>query len=96
MLKKKYERWQPRARYKQCLDPTLDDIKKICVSMRRNAKKERILFHYNGRGVPFPTKNNEIWVFNKVNFLFVYLSLFLFVFNLFLLELYSIYSFIYL
>jgi len=64
-LQSQYERWQPRARYKQCLDPTVDEIKKVCKSMRRNAKRERILFHYNGRGVPFPTTNSEIWVFNK-------------------------------
>ena len=27
---------------------------------------ERVLFHYNGHGVPKPTANGEIWVFNKV------------------------------
>ena len=26
---------------------------------------ERVLFHYNGHGVPRPTPNGEIWVFNK-------------------------------
>jgi hypothetical protein len=26
---------------------------------------ERVLFHYNGHGVPRPTANGEIWVFNK-------------------------------
>lgn len=62
-----YERWQPRARYKQCLDPTLDDVKKLCLSLRRNAKDDRILFHYNGHGVPRPTENGEIWVFNTVS-----------------------------
>ena len=25
-----------------------------------------MLFHYNGHGVPRPTPNGEIWVFNKV------------------------------
>lgn len=25
-----------------------------------------MLFHYNGHGVPKPTVNGEIWVFNKV------------------------------
>jgi regulator-associated protein of mTOR len=64
-LKGQYERWQPRARYKQCLDPTVEDVKKTCCSLRRSAKKERILFHYNGHGVPRPTTNGEIWVFNK-------------------------------
>lgn len=64
-LQKQYERWQPRARYKKSPDPTSDDIKKLCTSLRRNAKEERVLFHYNGHGVPMPTTNGEIWVFNK-------------------------------
>ncbi|XP_048764254.2 regulatory-associated protein of mTOR-like isoform X2 [Ostrea edulis] len=64
-LQKQYERWQPRARYKQSLDPTVDEVKKLCSSLRRNAKEERVLFHYNGHGVPKPTINGEIWVFNK-------------------------------
>lgn len=29
-------------------------------------QEERVLFHYNGHGVPKPTTNGEIWVFNKV------------------------------
>ncbi len=37
-LQKQYERWQPRARCKQCLDPTLDEVKKLCTSLRKNAK----------------------------------------------------------
>lgn len=65
-LQKQYEKWQPRARYKQSLDPTLEDVKKLCTSLRRNAKEERVLFHYNGHGVPKPTTNGEIWVFNRV------------------------------
>ncbi|KAM6245597.1 regulatory-associated protein of mTOR isoform 1-T1 [Porphyrio hochstetteri] len=66
-LQKQYENWQPRARYKQSLDPTVDEVKKLCTSLRRNAKEERVLFHYNGHGVPRPTVNGEIWVFNKVS-----------------------------
>lgn len=65
-LQKQYERWQPRARYKQSLDPTVEEVKKLCTSLRRNAKEERVLFHYNGHGVPKPTENGEIWVFNRV------------------------------
>ncbi|XP_053424464.1 regulatory-associated protein of mTOR isoform X2 [Nycticebus coucang] len=64
-LQKQYENWQPRARYKQSLDPTVDEVKKLCTSLRRNAKEERVLFHYNGHGVPRPTANGEVWVFNK-------------------------------
>ncbi|KAL0035168.1 hypothetical protein WJX79_004418 [Trebouxia sp. C0005] len=64
-LQAQYERWQPRAKYKMHLDPTMDDVKKLAVSSRRAAKNERVLFHYNGHGVPRPTVNGEIWVFNK-------------------------------
>jgi regulatory associated protein of mTOR len=56
---------QPRAKYKQSLDPTVEDVKKLCDSLRRSAKDERVLFHYNGHGVPRPTSNSEMWVFNK-------------------------------
>lgn len=64
-LSQQYERWQPRARYKVQLDPTVDEVKKLCNTCRRYAKGERVLFHYNGHGVPKPTANGEIWLFNK-------------------------------
>lgn len=64
-LQAQYDRWQPRARYKMQLDPTVDDVKKLCITCRKNAKSERVLLHYNGHGVPRPTVNGEIWVFNK-------------------------------
>ncbi|VDM65179.1 unnamed protein product [Strongylus vulgaris] len=44
--------------------------------MRRNAKDERVLFHYNGHGVPRPTQNGEIWVFNKNFTQYIPLSLY--------------------
>lgn len=50
-----------------CLDPDDEAVKKLSISLRRNAKDERVLFHYNGHGVPKPTNNGEIWVFNKVH-----------------------------
>ncbi|DBA03474.1 TPA: hypothetical protein N0F65_002882 [Lagenidium giganteum] len=64
-LQSQYGRWQSRARYRQSLDPTVDETKQLCVSLRRHAKHDRVLFHYNGHGVPRPTQNGEIWVFNK-------------------------------
>ncbi|XP_010256971.1 PREDICTED: regulatory-associated protein of TOR 1 [Nelumbo nucifera] len=64
-LHAQYERWQPRARPKLQLDPTVDEVKKLCNTCRKNAKSERVLFHYNGHGVPKPTANGEIWLFNK-------------------------------
>ncbi|KAL6905760.1 hypothetical protein ACP4OV_003361 [Aristida adscensionis] len=64
-LHSQYERWQPKARYKLQLDPTVEEVKKLCSTCRKYAKSERVLFHYNGHGVPKPTANGEIWVFNK-------------------------------
>ncbi|KAA8517693.1 hypothetical protein F0562_015167 [Nyssa sinensis] len=64
-LSLQYERWQPKARYKIQLDPSVDEVKKLCTTCRKYAKSERVLFHYNGHGVPKPTANGEIWLFNK-------------------------------
>ncbi|KAF9817617.1 hypothetical protein SFRURICE_014756 [Spodoptera frugiperda] len=75
-LQSQYERWQPRARYKQSLDPTSDEVKKLCCSLRRNAKDERVLFHYNGHGVPKPTAQGEIWVFNRAYTQYIPLSMY--------------------
>ncbi|XP_075231155.1 regulatory associated protein of MTOR complex 1 [Lycorma delicatula] len=75
-LQKQYERWQPRARYKQSLDPTVEEVKKLCTSLRRNAKEERVLFHYNGHGVPKPTINGEVWVFNRMYTQYIPLSVY--------------------
>lgn len=39
-------------------------------------KDDRVLFHYNGHGVPRPTVNGEIWVFNKEFTQYIPLSLY--------------------
>ena len=75
-LQAQYERWQPRAKYRLQLDPTVEDVKKLCLSCRRSAKNERVLFHYNGHGVPRPTQNGEVWVFNKNYTQYIPLSLY--------------------
>lgn len=64
-LQSQYEALTLRTRYKQSLDPSVEDVKRFCNTLRRNAKDERILFHYNGHGVPQPTASGEIWVFNR-------------------------------
>jgi regulatory associated protein of mTOR len=64
-LQAQYETLAIRTRYKQYLDPSVEETKKFCISLRRNAKDERVLLHYNGHGVPKPTASGEIWVFNK-------------------------------
>lgn len=64
-LQQQYEFWQPKARYKALLDPTGEEVRRLCVNLRKSAKDERILLHYNGHGVPRPTRAGELWAFNK-------------------------------
>lgn len=64
-LQAQYETFSLRTRYKQSLDPCVEEVKRLCNTLRRLAKDERILFHYNGHGVPQPTASGEIWVFNR-------------------------------
>ena len=69
LLVNQYAQWQgpPRAKlkYKKAPDPTVEDVRNLCFSMRRAARNERLLLHYNGYGVPRPTTNGEIWVFDR-------------------------------
>ncbi|KAI4748826.1 hypothetical protein E4T50_00815 [Aureobasidium sp. EXF-12298] len=64
-LQTQYETLSMRTRYKLVMGPSIEEMKKYCTTLRRNAKDERILFHYNGHGVPKPTAAGEIWVFNR-------------------------------
>lgn len=69
-LEAQYVRWQQQRaarplKYRRALDPTVEDVRALCMWLRRQARHERILFHYNGHGVPRPTPNGEIWVFDK-------------------------------
>lgn len=60
-----FEHLSMKTRYKLHLDPVVEEMKRFCTSLRRTAKDERVLFYYNGYGVPKPTPGGEIWVFNK-------------------------------
>ena len=75
-LEAQYARWQQRAklRYKRALDPTVEDVRSLCASMRRQAKNDRLLLHYNGHGVPRPTADGEFYVFDKNHTHFIPLS----------------------
>ena len=73
-LEKQYARWQQQRntassarpfKYRKALDPTVEDVRALCLWLRKQARHERILLHYNGHGVPKPTPNGEIWVFDK-------------------------------
>ncbi|GMH32844.1 hypothetical protein BSKO_00678 [Bryopsis sp. KO-2023] len=75
-LQSQYERWQHRAKYKLAMDPTIEIVRKQCAALRKTAKTERVLFHYNGHGVPRPTDNGEIWVFNSQYTQYIPLSIY--------------------
>ena len=64
-LQLQYEYWHSRAKYRLLLDTNTDELRKTLQVLRKGAKRERVLFHYNGHGVPMPTQNGELWVFNR-------------------------------
>lgn len=65
----------PKTRYKQYLDPPVEEAKKFCTAARKTAKNERVLFYYNGHGVPKPTSSGELWLFNKAYTQYIPVSL---------------------
>ena len=79
-LEAQYARWQQQRaakplKYRKALDPTVEDVRALCLALRRQARHERILLHYNGHGVPRPTANGEIWVFDKNHTEYIPLSI---------------------
>ncbi|KAJ2553687.1 Target of rapamycin complex 1 subunit kog1 [Coemansia sp. RSA 1933] len=64
-LLRQFQSIQRNARYKPLLDCVKEELHKYCVQFRRAAKEERLLFYYNGHGVPRPSSSGDIWVFNK-------------------------------
>ncbi|GAB5368349.1 hypothetical protein AAMO2058_001312000 [Amorphochlora amoebiformis] len=75
-LQRQFQRWQPRAVYQPLLDPTVSEVKRAVTVLRRGAAQDRVLLHYNGHGVPQPTANGEIWVFNRHYTQYIPLSVF--------------------
>ncbi len=75
-LQAQYEPWQARARVRIVIKPTNEELKRLCVTLRRHAKNDRVLIHYNGHGVPWPTMNGELWVFDKKFTQYIPLSIF--------------------
>lgn len=79
-LEQQYGKWQLARtgrplKYRRALDPTVEDVRALCLQLRRQARNERILVHYNGHGVPRPTVNGEIWVFDKNHTEYIPLSI---------------------
>ena len=75
-LQSQYENLSLRTKYKVIVDPTIEELKRYTMSMRKNAHAERILFHYNGHGVPKPTQSGEVWCFNRSYTQYIPISLY--------------------
>ena len=75
-LQSQYENLSLRTKYKVIVDPTIEELKRYTTALRRSAHSERILFHYNGHGVPKPTQSGEIWCFNRSYTQYIPISLY--------------------
>lgn len=75
-LQSQYENLSLRTRYKVILDPTIEELRRYTTQLRRTAHQERILFHYNGHGVPKPTQSGEVWCFNRSYTQYIPISLY--------------------
>ncbi|KAI0066602.1 hypothetical protein BV25DRAFT_1820620 [Artomyces pyxidatus] len=64
-LQHQFEGLSPKLSYKPILDPSYEDLRRFCTTLRKQAKEETVLFYYNGHGVPKPTASGELWCFNR-------------------------------
>jgi regulator-associated protein of mTOR len=64
-LQHQFEGLSLKIPYKPILDPSLEDLRRFCQTLRKQAKDDAVLFHYNGHGVPKPTASGELWCFNR-------------------------------
>jgi regulator-associated protein of mTOR len=64
-LKHQFEGLSLKLNYKPILDPSYEDLKRFCCTLRKQAKEDTVLFYYNGHGVPKPTPSGELWCFNR-------------------------------
>ncbi|KAF9535610.1 hypothetical protein CPB83DRAFT_842046 [Crepidotus variabilis] len=64
-LRCQFEGLSLKIPYKPVLDPCLEDLRKCCQQLRKQAKDDAVLFYYNGHGVPKPTPSGELWCFNR-------------------------------
>ena len=64
-LQHQFEGLSLKIQYKPILDPSFEDLRRFCMTLRRQAKDDTVLFYYNGHGVPKPTASGELWCFNR-------------------------------
>lgn len=74
-LKHQFEGLSSKLNYKPTLDPSYEDLQRICTSLRKQAKDDAVLFHFNGHGVPKPTSSGELWCFNRTYTQYIPVSL---------------------
>lgn len=74
-LQHQFEGLSLKIPYKPVLDPAHEDLKRLCITLRRQAGHDAIVFYYNGHGVPKPTPSGELWCFNKTYTQYIPLSL---------------------
>ncbi|KAF4612399.1 hypothetical protein D9613_004298 [Agrocybe pediades] len=63
-LQHQFEGLSQKINYKAILDPPLDLLRRLCHTLRKQAKEDAVLFYYNGHGVPKPSSSGELWCFN--------------------------------
>lgn len=64
-LQHQFEGLSLKIPYKPILDPSYEDLRRFCITLRKQAKDETVCFYYNGHGVPKPTLSGELWCFNR-------------------------------
>ena len=64
-VQNQFEGLSLKIAYKPILDPSLEDLRRFCLTLRKQAKDDAVLFYYNGHGVPKPTASGELWCFNR-------------------------------
>ncbi|KAG2035660.1 raptor N-terminal caspase like domain-containing protein [Suillus americanus] len=64
-LQHQFEGLSLKIPYKPILDPSYEDLRRFCITLRKQAKDETVCFYYNGHGVPKPTPSGELWCFNR-------------------------------
>lgn len=74
-LQHQFEGLSLKIPYKPVLDPSYEDLKRFCMTLRKSAKDDTVLFYYNGHGVPKPTPSGELWCFNRTYTQYIPVSL---------------------
>ncbi|KAH9586452.1 Raptor [Trypanosoma melophagium] len=64
-LERQYRSQLREVTFRKMVEVHLEDAKQVLLSVRRKADKGRVLFHYNGHGMPRATGYGEIWLFDK-------------------------------